>query len=130
VTVPRLEIFKCANCGKIVAIAHEGAGQLVCCGRPMVQQVENTVDASTEKHVPVVETYGNGILAKVGSVPHPMEAAHYIEWIEVMSGPTLYVKGLKPGEKPEASFPVPSADVKVRAYCNLHGLWSNKPHTE
>lgn len=125
-----LEIFKCANCGKIVAIAHEGAGQLVCCGRPMVQQRENTVEASTEKHVPVVEKQGDGILVQVGSVPHPMEAAHYIEWIEVMSGPTLYVKGAKPGEKPEASFPVPSADVKVRAYCNLHGLWSNKPHTE
>ena len=125
-----LEIFKCDNCGKIVTISHEGAGQLVCCGRPMVQQRENTVDASTEKHVPVVEKQGDGILVKVGSVPHPMEAAHSIEWIEVMSGPFLSVKGLKPGEKPESSFPVSSADVKVRAYCNLHGLWSNKPHTE
>ena len=123
-----LEIFKCANCGKIVMIIHEGAGQLVCCGMPMARQMENTVDASTEKHIPVVEKSGDGIIVKVGSVPHPMEDAHFIEWIEVISGPSIYVKGLKPGEKPEASFPVLSKDVKVRAYCNLHGLWSNKPH--
>jgi superoxide reductase len=125
-----LEIFKCANCGKIVMIAHEGAGKLVCCGMPMVQQVENTVDASTEKHIPVVEKSADGIMVKVGSVPHPMEATHFIEWIEVISGPSLYVKGLKPGDKPEVSFPVPSKDVKVRSYCNLHGLWSNKPHQD
>jgi superoxide reductase len=94
----------------------------------MAQQMETTVDTSTEKHVPVVEKSGDGIIVKVGSVPHPMEAAHFIEWIEVISGPSIYVKGLKPGEKPEVSFPVLSKDVKVRAYCNLHGLWSNKPH--
>ncbi len=123
-----LEIFKCGNCGKIVTISHEGAGQLVCCGRPMVKQAENSVDASNEKHVPVVEKQGDGILVKVGSVPHPMEPAHYIAWIEVMAGPYLYVKGLKPGEKPEAFFPVSSPDVKVREYCNIHGLWTNKPH--
>ncbi|MDD1716273.1 MAG: desulfoferrodoxin [Methanolinea sp.] len=108
-------------------VVHEGDGQLVCCGKPMERQVENTVDASTEKHVPVVESSGQGILVKVGAVPHPMDASHYIQWIEVISGPSLYVKGLKPGEKPEAAFPVSSKDVKVRAYCNLHGLWSNKP---
>lgn len=125
-----LEIFKCATCGKIVMITHEGAGQLVCCGRPMIQQMENTVDASTEKHIPVIDKGNGGIVVKVGSVPHPMEDKHYIEWIEVISGPSLYVKGLKPGDKPEASFPSSSKDVKVRAYCNLHGLWSDKPHRE
>jgi len=125
-----LEIFKCTSCGKIVMITHEGAGELVCCGKPMVRQVENTVDASTEKHIPVVEKRGDGIMVKVGSVPHPMEAAHFIEWIEVISGSSLYVKGLKPGDKPEVSFPVPLKNVKARAYCNVHGLWSDKPHLE
>lgn len=123
-----LDVFKCQKCGKIVMVVSDGDGQLACCGVPMVRQVENTVDASTEKHVPVVEPHPNGILVKVGSVPHPMEAAHHIQWIEVMSGPWLYVKGLKPGEKPEAVFPVPTTDVKAREYCNLHGLWSNKAH--
>jgi superoxide reductase len=123
-----LEIFKCSNCGKIVTIAVDGAGQLVCCGRQMERQKENTVDASKEKHVPVVTKNGNETNIKVGSVPHPMEPAHYIRWIEVISGPYLYVKGLKPGDKPEAVFPVTSPEIKVRAYCNLHGLWSDKPH--
>lgn len=123
-----LEVFKCGKCGKIVMVVGEGDGTLACCGAPMVKQAENTVDASNEKHVPVVESRGKEILVRVGSVPHPMEAAHHLQWIEVISGPYLHVKGLKPGDKPEAVFPVSSTDVKVRAYCNLHGLWSNKPH--
>jgi superoxide reductase len=123
-----LDIFKCGKCGKIVMVVGNGDGQLVCCGQPMTLQEENTVDASTEKHVPVVESQGPGVLVRVGSVPHPMEEAHHLQWIEVMSGPWLYVKGLKAGDKPEASFPGLSGDVKARAYCNLHGLWSNKPH--
>ena len=123
-----LEIFKCDTCGKVVMVAREGEGQLVCCGKPMILQVENTTEASIEKHIPVVEKGGDGIIVKVGSVPHPMEAAHFIQWIEVMNGSFLFVKGLKPGDKPEATFPVHSTDVKARAYCNIHGLWSNKPH--
>lgn len=125
-----LDVFKCATCGQIVMVVSEGDGQLVCCGKPMDRQIENTVDASNEKHVPVVESQGQGILVKVGAIPHPMDASHYIQWIEVISGPSLFVKGLKPGEKAEASFQVPLKNVKVRAYCNLHGLWSNKPHRE
>jgi len=116
-----LEVFKCGKCGKIVMVVSDGGGELVCCGMPMVRQVENTVDASTEKHVPVIEPRGQGILVKVGSAPHPMDEAHHIQWIEVISGPWLYVKGLKPGERPEADFPISSTDVKARAYCNLHG---------
>jgi superoxide reductase len=123
-----LEIYKCEHCGKVVMIADEGAGRLVCCGKPMAQQTENTVDASTEKHVPVIEKTPDGIMVKIGTFPHPMEANHYIKWIEVISGPYLYVKGFKPGEKPEVSFPIPTQDLKVRTYCNLHGVWSNKPH--
>lgn len=123
-----LEIFKCASCGKVVMVAVEGEGQLVCCKKPMTRQVENTTEASTEKHIPVVEKGGEGIIVKVGAIPHPMEAAHFIQWIEVMHGTSLFVKGLKSGDKPEATFPVPSTAVKVRAYCNVHGLWTNKPH--
>lgn len=123
-----LDVFKCSKCGKIVMVVGNGDGQLVCCGMPMIRQEENTVDASTEKHVPVVESQGQGVLVRVGSIPHPMEEAHHLQWIEAMSGPWLYVRGLKPGEKPEAAFPGLSKDVKARTYCNLHGLWSNKLH--
>ncbi|MFA6216007.1 MAG: desulfoferrodoxin [Patescibacteria group bacterium] len=118
------QIYKCNVCGNIIQVLHPGAGELVCCGQPMQLLVENTVDASTEKHVPVIEKTENGIKVKVGSVPHPMEAEHYIEWIQVINGNTAYRKYLKPGDAPEAEFCVAYADDLIaREYCNLHGLW-------
>lgn len=123
-----LQIFKCEQCGKIVMVVHEGDGQLVCCEKPMLLQQEKTADTGKEKHVPVVEKSGNGIMVRVGEIPHPMEENHHLEWIEVISGPYLLVKGLKSGEKPEAFFPIPEKDVKARTYCNVHGLWTNKGH--
>lgn len=84
---------------------------------------ENTTDAAQEKHVPVIEKVDRGIKVKVGSVPHPMDDAHYIEWIEVISGDNAYRRLLKAGDPPEAVFPVEDEKVVVRAFCNLHGLW-------
>ena len=119
-----LEVYKCAICGNIVEVFHAGGGELVCCGEPMTLQAENTVDAAKEKHVPVVEK-GNGTLTvTVGSVPHPMEEKHYIEWIEVIADGKVYRQGLKPGEAPQATFPISAEHVVVREYCNLHGQWS------
>jgi superoxide reductase len=89
--------------------------------------VEKADEQGKEKHHPVIDKTQNGIRVKTGSVPHPMEGEHYIEWIEVASGNFLFVKGLWPGDAPEAVFPIVATDVKVRAYCNKHGLWSNKP---
>ncbi|MCX6664744.1 MAG: desulfoferrodoxin [Euryarchaeota archaeon] len=100
------EIYKCAICGNIVEVLHAGDGELVCCGQPMNLMKENTVDASKEKHVPVIEQTPTGIKVKVGVVPHPMEEKHYIEWIQVILDGTAYRKFLKPGEKPEAVFPL------------------------
>jgi superoxide reductase len=122
-----LEVLKCNVCGKIVMVIHNGVGTSVCCNQPMELQIEKAEDIGKEKHLPVVEKTGKGIKVKVGSVPHPMEAEHHIEWIEVVSGSYLYVKGLQPGDLPEAEFPVTSTDVKARSYCNKHGLWSNNP---
>lgn len=118
----RLEIYKCEVCGNIVEVLHAGPGQLVCCGQPMKKYEENTVDAAKEKHVPVVEKTEGGVKVKVGSVPHPMEEKHYIEWIEVIVGGKAYRQFLQPGEAPEAVFAV-EGDVVAREYCNLHGLW-------
>jgi len=112
------QIYKCEVCGNIVEVLHAGAGELVCCGKPMRLMTENTVDASQEKHVPSIE--GNKV--KVGSVEHPMEEAHYIEWIEATSESGEVCKVfLQPGQKPEAEFPF--TPVSAREYCNLHGLW-------
>jgi len=119
----RLQIYKCEKCGNIVEMLHEGVGELICCGEPMALYEENTVDAAKEKHVPVSEAVDSKLKVSVGSVPHPMEAKHYIEWIEVISGGRAYRQFLNPGDDPEALFDVESGGKIVRAYCNLHGLW-------
>jgi superoxide reductase len=117
------EIYKCEICGNIVEVVHASAGVLICCGQPMKLQVENTVDASKEKHVPVVENVKGGVLVKVGAVEHPMLEAHYIEWIEVQTANKLYRKYLNPGDIPQALFLINEEVVSVREYCNVHGLW-------
>lgn len=119
-------IYKCEVCGNIVEVLHAGVGELVCCGQPMKLQVENTVDAAKEKHVPVIERQGNGYLVKVGSVAHPMEGKHYIEWVQLIADGKACRQFLKPGDKPEAFFEMTGASVQAREYCNLHGLWSSK----
>lgn len=119
----QLEVYKCDACGNIVEVLHGGAGELVCCGEAMKLFVENTVDAAKEKHVPEIEKTAEGFKVKVGSVPHPMEEKHYIEWIEVIAGGKTYRQFLKPGEDPEATFCIDADQVTAREYCNLHGLW-------
>jgi superoxide reductase len=107
----------------MVEMIHEGQGELVCCGQPMKLFVENTVDAAQEKHVPVVEKTADGVKVTVGSVHHPMEEKHYIEWIEIVADGKAYRQFLKPGEKPEAVFCIDATQVTAREYCNIHGLW-------
>ena len=117
--------YKCDICGNMVEVLHAGQGTLVCCGQDMTLQVENTVDAAKEKHVPVIEKIDGGYKVKVGSVDHPMEEKHYIEWIELIAGETAYRQFLKPGGAPEAIFKIEAASVTAREYCNLHGLWKS-----
>jgi len=121
----KLGIYKCEICGNMVEVLHEGKGELVCCGQPMKQFKENTVDASREKHVPVIEKADGGFRVKVGSVAHPMEEKHYIEWIEVIADGKAYRRFLKPGEAAEAFFKIEAMDITAREYCNMHGLWKN-----
>ena len=84
---------------------------------------EKTQDVGQEKHVPVIEKTATSIKVKVGSVPHPMEEKHYIEWIELIADGSVYRKFLKPGKKPEAVFNIKADKVEAREYCNIHGLW-------
>ncbi len=119
----KLQVYKCEICGNMASMVHAGAGSLVCCGAPMKLMVENTVDASKEKHVPVIEKTAEGFKVKVGSVAHPMEQNHYIEWIEVIADGKSYRQFLNPGEAPEATFVLKAEKVVAREYCNLHGLW-------
>ncbi len=121
----KLEVYKCDICGNIVEVLAGGKGQMVCCNQPMILVIENTVDAAKEKHVPVVEIMPDGIKAKVGSIAHPMEEKHYIQWIEVIVDDKAYRQFLSPGQAPEAFFPVKGDTIHVREYCNIHGLWKN-----
>lgn len=118
------QIYKCNKCGNIVEVLHAGAGDLSCCGEPMVLVKEGVTDASLEKHVPVIEKTDKGYHVKVGSAAHPMESKHSIEWIELITPTTSYTQFLTPDDKPEAVFEVKEdGPITVRAYCNLHGLW-------
>jgi superoxide reductase len=121
------EVYKCEVCGNITKVVHASGGTMVCCGKPMTLQQEKTADAGKEKHVPVVEKTAKGIIVRIGSVPHPMEEKHFIEWVEVRQGEDLWIHGFRPGDKPEAEFCIDNTDVKVRPYCNIHGLWTNRP---
>jgi len=121
-----LEVYKCELCGNIVDVLHAGAAPLVCCGEPMKLMVENTVDAAKEKHVPIIKICEDVVQVTVGSVPHPMEEKHYIEWIELIADGKAYRQFLKPGESPSVTFKVKASSYMAREYCNLHGLWSAK----
>jgi len=119
----KLSVYRCELCGNIVEVMHVGGGTLSCCGQPMKRQVENTTDAATEKHVPVVEKTDGGFLVKVGSVAHPMADDLWIQWIELIVDGRVIAQHLDPGQKPEALFAVEADGATARAYCNLHGLW-------
>lgn len=120
------QVYKCEVCGNIVEVLHNGGGVLACCGQPMKLMEENTVDATLEKHIPIIEEIDGGVIVKVGSVEHPMLPEHYIQWIEVHTEDKIYRKYLKPGEKPEAAFKLDEKVVMAREYCNLHGLWKKQ----
>ena len=120
------QIYKCNVCGNIVEVIHTGVGQLVCCGQPMELLTEKIEDIGLEKHVPVIEKVGNKVKVKVGSVPHPMEQKHYIEWIEIVADGKTCRKFLESGDKPEAEFETTAEKIKAREYCSIHGLWKSK----
>jgi superoxide reductase len=120
------QIYKCEICGNTIEVVHDGGGPLVCCGKPMTAVAENSTDAATEKHVPVIKAIDGGFRVTVGSVNHPMEETHWIEWVELIAEDSLvYRKVLNPGEAPVAEFKTDAKSVRARAYCNLHGLWTS-----
>lgn len=121
-----MKVVKCSGCGKINIIVKDSACPTKCCGEPMVELQANTEDAAQEKHVPVIIRDANTVSAHVGSVDHPMEEKHYIEWIALVTDNGYRLVNLKPGDKPETDF-YPGEPVKaVYAYCNLHGLWKTE----
>ena len=120
-----MKFYRCPVCGQIVAIVKKTGAPVVCCGKPMEEMIPGSVDASVEKHVPVIERDGGKVVVTVGSVAHPMAEEHYIEWIALKTKKGNQRKALKPGDEPKVCFRICEGDEveAAFAYCNLHGLW-------
>jgi len=120
-----MKFYYCRHCGNIVIYAHQSNVPVVCCGEEMQEMIPGTIDASREKHVPVISINGNLVTVKVGSVEHPMEEKHFIAFVVLETKNGYQYKALKPGDKPEAVFALIPGDKPSAAweFCNLHGLW-------
>lgn len=119
------KFYICKHCGNIIAHLYDSGARVVCCGDEMTEIIPNTVDASSEKHVPVIKVDGSRVKVEVGSAPHPMTPEHYITWIYIQTEKGGQRKALMPDAAPAAEFILTDDDKVIRAYeyCNLHGLW-------
>ena len=121
------KFYICEHCGNVVTKLTDSGVPLVCCGQKMTELVAGTVEASREKHIPVVEVNGNTVKVLVGSVTHPMTEEHNIAWIYLVTDKGAEIKHLTPTEAPEATFVLgDEKPIEVYAYCNLHGLWKTE----
>lgn len=120
-----MKFYRCKHCGQIIAKVKDTKVPVICCGEPMSEIVPGTTDGATEKHVPVYEVKDNVVTVQIGSVPHPMEDKHYIEWIALETKFGNQRKELKPGQEPKVSFALLPGDeiIAVYEYCNIHSLW-------
>jgi superoxide reductase len=120
-----MKFYRCTHCGNIIAYLKNSGVKVICCGEKMSELVPNTIDASKEKHVPVITSDGCKVTVHIGSADHPMAEDHYIEWICLQTKQGNQRKSLKPGDAPEACFTICCGDEveAAYAYCNKHGLW-------
>jgi len=121
------KFYICSTCGNIVEMVQDSGVTPVCCGQKMTELVPNTVEASGEKHIPVVTVEGDVVTVNVGSVDHPMQDVHFIEWVCVKTEKGIQRKHLNPGDAPNVTFHLGGDKaLAVYAYCNLHGLWKTE----
>lgn len=123
----KTKFYICPTCRNTVEMIYDTDIKLFCCGEEMRELVPNTVEASGEKHIPAVKVSEGQVEVNVGSVNHPMEAVHWIEWVQLVTDKGSYRKHLNPGEAPNVKFLLGEETPKeVYAYCNLHGLWKTE----
>ena len=121
------KFYICAHCGNVIEMVHNAGVPVMCCGQKMDELIPNTVEASGEKHIPAFQVHGDVVEVNVGSVNHPMEEVHWIEWVQLVSDKGSYRKWLNPGEAPNVRFLLDGEKpLAVYAYCNLHGLWKKE----
>ncbi len=120
-----IRFYRCKHCGNFAFMLHASGAPMTCCGEHMQEVEANTVEAATEKHIPVVTVDGDTVTVAVGSVAHPMVEAHFIQWIYLQTETGGQFKYLSPGQDPVAAFKLAEGETVVAAYeyCNLHGLW-------
>ncbi|MGN1014937.1 MAG: desulfoferrodoxin family protein [Butyricicoccus sp.] len=119
------KFYICEHCGNMIAMVKDTGVPVMCCGQKMTEIIPGTTDAAAEKHVPAYEVKDNKVLVTVGSVEHPMQPEHYIEWVSLQTKFGNQRKALKPGDAPKVCFALCEGDEveAVYAYCNLHSLW-------
>ena len=118
------KFYICEHCGNIVGMIHNSGVPMMCCGQKMTKLEAGVVEASHEKHIPVVTVEGNTVRVNVGSVTHPMSEEHHIAWIYLQTNRGGQRKCLDVTGAPEVTFALADeTPVAVYAYCNLHGLW-------
>ena len=118
------KFYICAHCGNVIEMVHNAGVPVMCCGQKMDELIPNTVEASGEKHIPAVKVHDDVVEVNVGSVNHPMEEVHWIQWVQLVTDQGSQRKHLNPGEAPNVKFSLAGEKpLAVYAYCNLHGLW-------
>lgn len=121
------KFFICEHCGNIIGVIHDAGVPMMCCGQKMTQLIPGTVEASVEKHLPVVTADGDKVKVEIGSVAHPMAEEHSILWVYLQTDKGGQRKNLAVGEAPSVEFALcDEKPVAVYAYCNLHGLWKTE----
>ena len=119
-----MKFYICEHCGNLVSMVNNSGVPMMCCGKKMVELVAGTVEASREKHIPVVKVEGNVVNVNVGSVEHPMAEEHSILWVALETDKGSQLKYLEVGKSPIVNFNlIDEKPIAVYAYCNLHGLW-------
>lgn len=121
------KFYVCGHCGNLIEMVNDAKVPVMCCGKKMTKLESGTVDASHEKHVPVVSVDENTVTVDVGSVEHPMAEEHSILWVSLQTDKGSYRRDLEVGKAPTATFTLhDEKPVAVYAYCNLHGLWKTE----
>ena len=121
------KIYICEHCGNIITKIDDAGVPVMCCGQVMKEVIAGEVEASHEKHIPVVNNNDKLVEVTIGSVEHPMTEEHLIEWVMIETTQGIQIKKLKAGNLPKVEFKLSKNDelLSVYAYCNLHGLWKS-----
>lgn len=118
------KFFVCKHCGNLVGFVKNAGVKIICCGEAMAELVPNTVEASQEKHLPVIKVDGNIVTVEIGSAAHPMEEKHWIDWVYILTAKGGQRKCLVPGDAPVVKFALVDDEIVAAfAHCNIHGLW-------